>query len=96
MQCFGVQINNVGFTTTKPTLEYTAEDYSLLMSTNLESVFHSCLLAHPLLKSSGNGSIVSISSTGGVIVCWPGVVYAAAKGNVNDFVLTFHLFPIVS
>jgi Tropinone reductase 1 len=84
-----ILINNVGYNTAKPTLEYTAEDYSMMMSTNLESVFHSCLLAHPLLKSSGNGSIVSISSVGGVIVCWPGIVYAAAKAAINQITKNF-------
>lgn len=91
MQYFGVQINNVGYVTIKPTLEYTAEDYSSMMSTNLESVFHSCLLAHPLLKSSGNGSIVSISSTAGVIVCGPGAVYAASKG-MSMFLCSHFIF----
>ncbi|XP_060668201.1 tropinone reductase homolog At5g06060-like isoform X2 [Ziziphus jujuba] len=55
-------INNVGTNITKPTLDYTAEDFSFLTKTNLESAYHMCQLAHPLLKASGAGSIVFVSS----------------------------------
>jgi len=49
----------------KPTIEYTAEEYSKLMATNLDSAYHLSQLAYPLLKASGNGSIVFISSVEG-------------------------------
>ncbi|KAB1225869.1 hypothetical protein CJ030_MR1G027860 [Morella rubra] len=58
----GLQINNAGTNIRKTTIDYTAEDFSFLMSTNLESVFHLCQLAYPLLKASGSGSIVFVSS----------------------------------
>jgi Tropinone reductase 1 len=84
-----ILINNVGFSIWKPTLEYTGEDYSSVMSTNLESVFHSCQLAHPLLKASGDGSIVSISSIAGVVGFLPGVVYGGSKAAINQITKTF-------
>ncbi|CAL5363680.1 unnamed protein product [Camellia sinensis] len=46
-------INNVGTTLWKPTMEYSAEEYSMRMATNGNSAFHLCQLAHPLLKTSG-------------------------------------------
>ncbi|XP_021814293.1 tropinone reductase homolog At2g29290-like isoform X2 [Prunus avium] len=52
-----ILINNVGTNIAKPTTEYTAEDYTFLMSTNLESAYHLCQLAHPLLKASGAGAM---------------------------------------
>uniref|UniRef100_A0A0R0F6P0 Uncharacterized protein n=1 Tax=Glycine max TaxID=3847 RepID=A0A0R0F6P0_SOYBN len=55
-------VNNVGTNVRKPTIEYTAEEYSKLMATNLDSAYHLSQLAYPLLKASGNGSIVFISS----------------------------------
>ncbi|KAH1196686.1 Tropinone reductase [Glycine max] len=57
-----ILVNNVGTNVRKPTIEYTAEEYSKLMATNLDSAYHLSQLAYPLLKASGNGSIVFISS----------------------------------
>lgn len=77
-------INNVGTSIRKPTLEYTAEDFSFLMSTNFESTYHLSQLSHPLLKASGNGSIVFISSVAGVVAIQSGPLYAASKGAINQ------------
>ena len=66
----------------KQTIEYTAEDFSFLMCTNLESAYHMCQLAYPLLKASEAGSIVFVSSVAGVVGLTLGTsIYAAAKGN---------------
>jgi len=51
------------------------------MRVNLDSSFHLCQLAYPLLKESGNGSIVFISSVAGVVSLGTGAVYAASKGT---------------
>uniref|UniRef100_A0A7N2KP04 Tropinone reductase n=1 Tax=Quercus lobata TaxID=97700 RepID=A0A7N2KP04_QUELO len=80
-----ILINNVGTTTSKPTLEYTAEDFSFLISTNLESAYHMCQLAYPLLKASEAGSIVFISSVAGVVATSiGGSIYSAAKGEPKE------------
>lgn len=65
----------------KPAVDFTAEEYSFLMATNLESAFHLSQLAHPLLKASGAGSIVFISSIAGVVAVRNLSVYAATKGT---------------
>ena len=64
----------------KPTAEYTAQDISFLMGTNFESAYNICQLAHPLLKSSGAGSIVFVSSVAGVLAVNVGSLYCSAKG----------------
>ncbi|KAF6176025.1 hypothetical protein GIB67_032648 [Kingdonia uniflora] len=79
-----ILINNVGTNVRKPTLDYTSEEFSLIMATNFDSVYHLCQLAHPLLKSSGMGSIVFISSVAGVVALPSGTVYAATKGAINQ------------
>ncbi|KAK1417608.1 hypothetical protein QVD17_26738 [Tagetes erecta] len=79
-----ILINNVGTAFTKPTTEYTAEEYSMLMATNLESSYHMCQLAHPLLKTSGVGSIVFISSVAGLVNASVGSIYSASKGAMNQ------------
>ncbi|BFG34066.1 hypothetical protein CerSpe_203400 [Prunus speciosa] len=72
-----ILINNVGTSILKPTMEFTAEDYTFLMSTNLESAYHFCQLAHPLLKASGAGNIVFLSSVAGVVSVEVGSTYSA-------------------
>lgn len=73
-------MNNVGTNIRKPTVEYTLEEYNHIMNTNLASLYHFCQLAHPLLKASGNGSIVMNSSVGGITSLRSGSVYGATKG----------------
>ncbi|KAF9593796.1 hypothetical protein IFM89_025505, partial [Coptis chinensis] len=77
-------VNNVGTNIAKPTNEYTAEDISFVMTTNFESCYHFCQLAHPLLKESSEGSIVFISSIAGISGFDSGVIYAASKGAMNQ------------
>ncbi|KAG2331958.1 hypothetical protein Bca52824_003138 [Brassica carinata] len=79
-----ILVNNVGTCITKPTTEFTEEDLSFLMATNLESAFHLSQLAHPLLKASGTGSIVFMSSTAGVVHINVGSIYGATKGALNQ------------
>lgn len=79
-----ILVNNVGANIRKPTIEYSAEEYSFLMATNLESAYHLCQLAHPLLKASGSGSIVFISSIAGIVALFSGTVYAMTKGAMNQ------------
>ncbi|CAM0874086.1 unnamed protein product [Alopecurus aequalis] len=82
-----ILVNNAGQFPLKAALEWTAEEYSQLMSTNLESCFHLSQLAHPLLlraSIAGGGSIVNISSISGSIA-YPGVaLYAISKGGMNQ------------
>ncbi|KAF8010756.1 hypothetical protein BT93_J1410 [Corymbia citriodora subsp. variegata] len=66
------------------TVDYTAEDFSFIMTTNFESAYHLSQLAHPLLKASGNGSIVFMSSVCGVVSLNVGSIYSASKGAMNQ------------
>ncbi|PIA40439.1 hypothetical protein AQUCO_02500265v1 [Aquilegia coerulea] len=81
-------VSNVGTSILKPTTEYTAEDYSFVMATNFESCYHLCQLAHPLLKASGQGSIVFISSVAGLSGFLSGTLYSASKGAMNQLTKT--------
>uniref|UniRef100_A0A453IER7 Ketoreductase domain-containing protein n=5 Tax=Triticinae TaxID=1648030 RepID=A0A453IER7_AEGTS len=79
-----ILINNVGTNHRKPTTEYSADEYSFIMATNLESAYHLCQLAHPLLKASGVASIVFISSVSGVVAISSGSIYGMTKGAMNQ------------
>ncbi|XP_031386014.1 tropinone reductase homolog At2g29260, chloroplastic-like isoform X2 [Punica granatum] len=80
-----ILINNVGTNIRKPTVEVSHEEFSRLMSTNFESIFHLCQLAHPLLKASGMGSIVFTSSVSGFVSLKSMAVQGATKGAINQF-----------
>ncbi|KAI9152813.1 hypothetical protein LWI28_001591 [Acer negundo] len=79
-----ILVNNVGQPISKETVDTNAEDISTVMSTNFGSGYHLCQLSHPLLKASGNGSIVFISSVAGIVSLPLLSIYAASKGAVNQ------------
>ncbi|CAH1429823.1 unnamed protein product [Lactuca virosa] len=79
-----ILINNVGTNIFKTTLEFTPEEYSMIMATNLESCYHMCQLTHPLLKAYGAGNIVFISSVMGLVHTPFGSIYSATKGAMNQ------------
>ncbi|KAK3422510.1 tropinone reductase homolog At5g06060 [Eucalyptus grandis] len=79
-----ILINNAGTNFRKPTVDYTVEEFSKIMATNFDSAYHLCQIAHPLLKASGAGSIIFISSVAGVVSLGTGSVYAATKGAINQ------------
>ncbi|KFK24998.1 hypothetical protein AALP_AA8G053200 [Arabis alpina] len=79
-----ILVNNVGTNIRKPTVDYSSEEYAKIMSTNLESAFHLSQLAHPLLKASGVGSVVFISSVAGLVHVRTGSIYGATKGALNQ------------
>ncbi|KAL6907858.1 hypothetical protein ACP4OV_002028 [Aristida adscensionis] len=82
-----ILVNNAAQLFSGAAVECTAEEYSRLMATNLESCFHLSQLAHPLLLNAsiaGGGSIVHISSIASYLG-FPGLVlYCTAKGGMNQ------------
>lgn len=86
-ECVSSQVNNAATVRLKNCLNYNMEDYSTITTTNLESPYHLCQLSHPLLKASGNGSIVFISSIAGEVALPMISLYAATKGMLlpNSF-----------
>ncbi|KAJ1255509.1 hypothetical protein BS78_K200200 [Paspalum vaginatum] len=79
-----ILVNNAGIAIRKSAMEHSTEEYSSLMATNLESSYNLCLLAHPLLKASGSGSIVFISSIAGVVALFSGPIYGMTKASLNQ------------
>ncbi|KAK1300538.1 hypothetical protein QJS10_CPB13g00343 [Acorus calamus] len=79
-----ILVNNAGTSIFKRAEDQTAEDFSFIMATNFESAFHLSQLAHPLLKTSGGGTIIFISSIAGTVAGPQISVYAATKGAMNQ------------
>ncbi|GAU37906.1 hypothetical protein TSUD_163430 [Trifolium subterraneum] len=80
-----ILVNNAGIFTTKIILDYTDEDITTTLGTNFVSSYHLCQLAHPLLKQSGYGSVIFISSISSLKTLPLCSVYAASKGAINQF-----------
>jgi Tropinone reductase 1 len=79
-----ILVNNAGILVLKNAEDITAQELSTVMGTNFESSFHLSQLAYPLLKASGNGSIVFISSVAGQMALPFVSIYAASKGAMNQ------------
>ncbi|CAL9234800.1 unnamed protein product [Arabidopsis halleri] len=75
-----ILVNNVGVIRSKPTTEYTEDDFAFHISTNVEAAYHFSQLSHPLLKASGYGSIIFVSSIAGVTSFDAGSIYGLTKG----------------
>ncbi|OMP05339.1 Short-chain dehydrogenase/reductase SDR [Corchorus olitorius] len=84
-----ILINNVGTTAGKSISELTDEEVSFLIDTNLLSAQKLSLIAHPLLKASGAGNVVFLSSVGGLIPIKYAPIYGVTKGAIHQ--LTKHL-----
>lgn len=74
-----ILINNVGTNIRKKATEYDEPEYDFLMNTNLKATFNLCQLAYPLLRASGNGRVVNISSVAGLKHLRTGAIYGITK-----------------
>ncbi|KAG9134855.1 hypothetical protein Leryth_001163, partial [Lithospermum erythrorhizon] len=79
-----ILVNCVGTTRVKEATEYTSEDYSTIMGTNFEASYCLSQLAYPLLKASGVGSVVFLSSVAAITTVPRTSMYAASKGAINQ------------
>lgn len=75
-------VHNAGVQIAKPLIETTAEEWDLVMASNLRSVFLGAKLAYPLLKAKGGGAIVNTSSVHAVATSADIAAYAASKGGI--------------
>lgn len=80
-----ILVNNAGTNTRKKTLENTIEHFDNLTELNMKSVFELCRLFHPLLKKSGDASIVNIVSVAGITSVGTGSPYAISKAAIIHF-----------
>jgi len=77
-----ILVNNAGTNIRKPSEDYTAQEYAMIMQTNLHSVFSLCQLALPLLQKSAQGNIVNIASVSGLTDTASGSPYGISKAGV--------------
>lgn len=79
-----ILVNVVGTNIRKRVLEYTEEEYRVLMDTNLTSVFELTRRLHPRLVRSRHASVVMVGSVAGQVAVGTGVVYAMTKAALEQ------------
>jgi NAD(P)-dependent dehydrogenase (short-subunit alcohol dehydrogenase family) len=78
-----ILVNNAGIAgPTAPAEEIAPEDWRRTIAVDLDGAFHCARRAIPLLKQTGGGSIVNISSTAGLFGFPNRSPYAAAKWGI--------------
>jgi 2-deoxy-D-gluconate 3-dehydrogenase len=77
-----IVVNNAGMIKRTPAVDFSDEDWDLVVEVNLNSVFRMCRAAGRHMLQAGHGKIINIASLlafqGGILV----PAYAASKGGV--------------
>ncbi len=82
LESLDILINNAGTNIRKPTAEYTDAEYVHLRETNQDAAFAICRAAYPLLRKSGEASIVNVVSVAAFRNLGTGTPYAMSKAAV--------------
>jgi Tropinone reductase 1 len=77
-----ILVNNAGMNIRKKAIEYSYDEYERIRALNMDATFEMCRLAHPLLKASGNASVVNVASIAASRHLGTGVPYAMTKAAV--------------
>lgn len=80
-----ILVNNAGISMFGLVTDLSLEDWRRCIAVDLDSVFFGTKYALPLIRSSGGGSIVNISSMAGITGQANLSAYCAAKGGVRMF-----------
>jgi len=80
-----ILVNNAGAGVFRGLQDLTPEDWRKTIDLNLTGVFYCCHHALPLLRKSGAGYIVQISSLAGANAFAGGAAYNASKFGLNGF-----------
>jgi NAD(P)-dependent dehydrogenase (short-subunit alcohol dehydrogenase family) len=76
-------VNNAAIQISNRLVDTTVEEWDATMASNLNSVFLTARLAHPLLKSA-QGAIVNVSSVHAIATSVGVAAYATSKGAVTE------------
>ena len=80
-----VLVNNAGVFLNKAIEDISVKEWRWVMSVNMEGVFLGTRHAIKVMKNTGGGSIINISSTAGLVSMPDSSAYAASKGAVRLF-----------
>lgn len=82
-----ILVNNAGTNIRKRAVDYTLQEISAIMSTNLDAPLDLCRKFYPLMKESGKASIINISSVAGAGHVKTGVIYGMTKAALNQMTM---------
>ena len=77
-----ILINNAGMNLRKPLVEFSLEEWNLVLNTNLTSVFLLCRAFVPHMKGRGYGRIINVTSTMSHVAIPMRGPYAASKAGL--------------
>ena len=80
-----ILVNNAGIWKRGRVEDTTVEDWDTIMDVNAKGVFLGTKLAIPEMRKAGGGSIINISSTGGMVGGPRSTAYPASKAAVRLF-----------
>lgn len=79
-------VNNAGYNTPKPALDYTEEEFDYISNVNFKGAyFMSVACARKMIENNIEGSVITISSQAGEVGGPLRSIYAAAKGAVAQY-----------
>jgi Tropinone reductase 1 len=82
MDRLDILVNNAGTNIRKKAVDYTSDEYRLIRELNMDAAFELCRLAHPLLRASGDASVVNVVSVAAFRHLGTGIPYAMTKAAV--------------
>lgn len=96
MEYFGenisILVNNAGISTGNTPIEYLGEaDWDRVMDTNVKGAFLCSKAVLPYMMKSGPGSVVNVSSAGGLKPYFGGTAYASSKAAMVMLTLVLAL-----
>lgn len=77
-----VLVNNAGLGVAANVVNTSEEDFDRVMAVNLKGVFLGMKYAIPVMRAQSSGSIINMSSIGGLAGLYDRAAYCAAKGGV--------------
>ena len=77
-------VNNAGVAIIADIEHTTTEMWRKTLAVHLDGTFFGCRAAIPLMRESGGGSIVNMSSTAALVGIPPYLAYSAAKGGIRS------------
>jgi NAD(P)-dependent dehydrogenase (short-subunit alcohol dehydrogenase family) len=77
-----VLVNNAGLGVAANVIDTSEEDFDRVIAVNLKGVFLGMKYAVPHMRRQGSGSIINMSSIGGLAGLYDRAAYCAAKGGV--------------
>ena len=80
--CLDIFVNNAGTSIRKAPEDLTAQDWHLVMDTNLTSAFLCSNAAYPHMRRAGGGKIINIGSMMSIFGMPFATAYAASKGGI--------------